>query len=72
MGNSQPVDPARAHISIPWWEQNREVGLGDVVSKVTKAVGIKECGGCKRRRKALNRLLKFGGKRGRKAAESSG
>ena len=28
---------------------------GDVVSTVTKAVGINPCGGCKRRGKAMNR-----------------
>lgn len=35
-------------------------GLGDVISKVTKAVGIRECGGCKKRREALNRMVPFG------------
>jgi hypothetical protein len=32
-------------------------GLGDVVAKVTSAVGIKPCGPCKRRQEALNKLL---------------
>lgn len=31
-------------------------GLGDAVSAVTKAVGIRECGGCAKRKEALNRL----------------
>jgi hypothetical protein len=30
------------------------MGLGDVVAAVTKAVGIKPCGGCKERQAALN------------------
>lgn len=30
-------------------------GLGDAVAAVTNAVGIKPCGGCQRRREALNR-----------------
>ena len=32
-------------------------GLGDVVAKVTKKLGIKECGGCKERRKKLNKIV---------------
>lgn len=33
------------------------VGLGDLVRKTTKALGIKkDCGGCDRRQKALNRF----------------
>ena len=34
-------------------------GLGDVVAKVTKAVGIKPCGPCQKRREALNRMVPF-------------
>lgn len=34
-------------------------GLGDVVARVTKAVGIKPCGPCQKRREALNRLVPF-------------
>lgn len=34
-------------------------GLGDVIASAAKAVGIKPCGGCKRRQAALNRALPF-------------
>ena len=34
-------------------------GLGDVVARVTKAVGIKPCGPCQKRREALYRLVPF-------------
>ncbi len=44
-------------------------GLGDTVSKVTKAMGIKECGGCKRRRERLNKLVPYGKET---SSESSG
>ena len=37
----------------------RILGLGDVVSAVTKSLGIKECGGCAKRREALNKLVPF-------------
>jgi len=32
------------------------MGLGDIVSKMTKALGLKECAGCTKRRAALNKL----------------
>lgn len=38
-------------------------GLGDLVKAATDAVGIKPCGGCGRRREALNRILPFGDNR---------
>ena len=34
-------------------------GLGDTVAKVTKAVGIKQCGGCGGRQEILNRLVPY-------------
>lgn len=34
-------------------------GLGDVVAKVTSAVGVKPCGKCKERQAKLNRLVPF-------------
>jgi pantoate kinase len=34
-------------------------GLGDVVSKVTKKLGIKECAPCAERRRKLNEMVPF-------------
>jgi len=34
-------------------------GLGDVIEKITKSVGIKPCAGCNKRKKILNKLVKF-------------
>ena len=34
-------------------------GLGDVVAKVTSAVGVKPCGKCKQRQAKLNKLMPF-------------
>lgn len=31
-------------------------GLGDAIAKVTKAVGIRPCGGCQERRARLNEI----------------
>jgi hypothetical protein len=36
-----------------------EVGLGDVIKRVTASVGIRPCGGCLRRAEALNRRVVF-------------
>jgi hypothetical protein len=46
-------------ISVPIPRLKRDVGLGDVVKKVTSAVGIRTCGGCARRAAALNRAVTF-------------
>lgn len=35
-------------------ERMESRGLGDTIAKATKAVGIKPCGGCKKRQKWLN------------------
>tara|TARA_R100001082_G_scaffold110915_2_gene92399 strand:+ start:13977 stop:14414 length:438 start_codon:yes stop_codon:yes gene_type:complete len=34
-------------------------GLGDTIAKATKAVGIKPCGKCQQRRKALNKMFPY-------------
>lgn len=36
-------------------------GLGDTIAKITKAAGIKPCGGCKRRQRVLNKLFPYRG-----------
>lgn len=50
-------------ITIPI-KTSREVGLGDAVEAVTKAIGIKPCGGCRKRAAALNRKVVFRGRGG--------
>ena len=34
-------------------------GLGDTIAKATKAIGIKPCGGCKKRQAALNEKFPY-------------
>lgn len=34
-------------------------GLGDTIAKVTSAVGIKPCGGCKKRQEKLNKIFPY-------------
>lgn len=34
-------------------------GLGDTIKKVTNVLGIKQCGACKRRQAALNKMFPY-------------
>ena len=43
------------------YQRGKSRGLGDTVAKLTKAVGIKPCGGCEERRRKLNSLFPFPG-----------
>ena len=36
-------------------------GLGDTIARATDYVGIKKCGGCAKRQKKLNKLVKYRG-----------
>jgi hypothetical protein len=46
-------------VRLPGFIRVEEIGLGDVVKRVTYAAGIKPCGGCGRRAAALNRWMVF-------------
>ena len=41
------------------WIAPASRGLGDTIAKITKAVGIKPCGGCKARQAKLNTLVPY-------------
>ena len=38
---------------------NKSRGLGDTISKITHALHIPECGGCRQRRDLLNKLVPY-------------
>ena len=46
-------------IRFPGFIKEEELGLGDVIKKVTYAMGIKPCDGCEKRAAALNRWMRF-------------
>jgi hypothetical protein len=50
-------------VRLPGFVTDEEVGLGDMIKRATASVGIKPCGGCEQRAAALNRRLKFSGRR---------
>jgi Subtilase family len=46
-------------VRLPGFISDEDVGLGEVVKRVTYAMGIKPCGGCERRAAAMNRWMVF-------------
>jgi len=46
-------------VRLPGFLIEEDVGLGDVVKRVTYAMGIKPCAGCESRAAALNRWMHF-------------
>jgi hypothetical protein len=56
----------QAHrVHLPGFITDENVRLGDVVKRMTYAVGVRPCGGCARRAAILNRWLAFSGRRGK-------
>jgi hypothetical protein len=49
----------RYRVRLPGFISDEQVGLGDVVKRITYTVGIQPCGGCGRRAAALNRWMVF-------------
>ena len=47
----------RAHLPVFLTDDDR--GLGDVIKRVTHAIGITPCGACERRAATLNRWFRF-------------
>jgi len=46
-------------VRLPGFLIEEEVGLGDVVKRITYSMGLKPCGGCEVRGAALNRWMRF-------------
>jgi peroxiredoxin len=55
-GKAQPH-----RLSLPRFLVKHEIGLGDLIKRVTSAMGIKPCVGCERRAAVLNRWLVLSG-----------
>jgi hypothetical protein len=54
---TQQHEPHR--VRLPGFIGEEEVGLGDVVKRISYSIGIKPCGGCEKRAAALNRWVRF-------------
>jgi len=46
-------------VRLPGFLVEDEVGLGDLIKRVTYVIGIKPCSGCEKRAAALNRWMTF-------------
>jgi hypothetical protein len=46
-------------VRLPGLIQGDEVGLGDAIKRVTYVLGVRPCGGCQQRARALNRWMVF-------------
>lgn len=46
-------------VRLPGFISDRDIGLGDALTRTTTYLGIRPCGGCKRRAAALNRWITF-------------
>ncbi|MFF3556025.1 hypothetical protein ACWD4V_19545 [Streptomyces tsukubensis] len=55
---------SRTHrVRLPGFVPEDEIGLGDLVSRATRAVGVPPCGGCSRRAERMNQWVAFGRRR---------
>lgn len=57
--NSEAPERPTLRVRLPGFLIEEEIGLGDVIKRVTYATGIKSCKGCEKRATALNRWLHF-------------
>lgn len=53
-GEGQP-----RRVRLPGFLIDEEIGLGDVIKKLTYAMRIRHCAGCERRAAVLNRWMRF-------------
>jgi hypothetical protein len=56
---TEDLQPRPRKVRLPGFIDDEQVGLGDVVQRVTYGIGIKPCGGCDRRATAMNRWMVF-------------
>lgn len=49
-------------VRLPSFVREEDIGLGDVIKRVSYAMGIKPCGGCERRVATMNRWMVFAGR----------
>lgn len=55
-----PAWSAPARLNLPGFITDEQIGLGDLVTRVTRSLGVPTCGGCVKRAQALNGWVSFG------------
>lgn len=58
-GPAPPEQAAQHRVRLPGFLVDHEIGLGDVIKRVTSAVGFAPCGGCEQRAQRLNHWVSF-------------
>jgi hypothetical protein len=61
-------EKAPVKVRLPGFGADSSIGLGDTLKRVTTAIGIRPCGGCKHRAEALNRWIVLTGRERSKGA----
>jgi hypothetical protein len=64
VGEKGKPDKRSARVQLPNFVSDEDIGLGDLVSRVTRSVVHRPCQGCERRAEMLNGWLQFHGRRG--------
>ena len=59
MDRGEAIKKARAKLRVTLPGVSESIGAGDVVHKITAALGMHHCSDCERRKAAMNRLLSF-------------
>jgi hypothetical protein len=57
--SNAPREQPQHRVRLPGFIADDEIGLGDLIRRATSYVGIKACGGCEQRARALNGWLVF-------------
>lgn len=55
---------APVRVNVPF-RMDDDIGLGDVIKRVTTKVGVAPCAPCQARAAAMNRMIVFGGRTSR-------
>ena len=61
--NGQEGERQAHRVRLPGFINDKDIGLGDVVKRMTNAVGVRPCGGCEQRAAMLNDWFVFLGRR---------
>jgi hypothetical protein len=56
---AEQLKEARARLRLRVPGLKKSVGAGDVVRKVTEALGMEHCSECDKRKERMNRFLRF-------------
>lgn len=61
--DDEPQTATPFRVRLPGFVGTDDVGLGDVVKRLTTSAGVRPCGGCRRRAAALNRWIVITGRK---------